>query len=67
MPEDVVAVVGWASGKESRENRELVSYARAHGFLFVETEEPRSLVVARNGVFLLRRSAAAIKKQLART
>ena len=66
-PEDIVAIVGWNHGKQSRVNRELVGYARAHGLLLEEAEDPKTLVVARTGVFLLGRSTVAIKKRLART
>ena len=63
-PEDIVAILDWASGKESKDNRELVSYARAHGFLSEESEDAKSLVVARDKVFLLRASAPTLRRQL---
>ncbi|HHY76677.1 MAG TPA: DUF370 domain-containing protein [Firmicutes bacterium] len=64
---DIVAVIDWTQGKASRANRELVSYARAHGFLIEEGNDPKSLVLTRDKVFLLRASTRSIRKKMDRT
>lgn len=62
--DDIVAVLDWTWGKESPDNRELVSYARAHGFLVEDGELKQSLVVARNKVFLTSVSVGTLRKRL---
>lgn len=60
-----MAVLDWKWGKESQGNREMVSYARAHGFLVDErAEDPLGLVVTSDKVYLLKSSAATIRDRL---
>ena len=35
----VIMAIDWSVGKESSDNRELVGYARAHGFLVETTKD----------------------------
>jgi hypothetical protein len=58
-----VLVLDWTIGTESSENREMVSYARAHGFLTESTEPPVSLVVTRSRLFLTPVSAVTLRKR----
>lgn len=68
VPErDIVVVLDWVSGKESAHNRELVSYARAHGFLVEEGDVRQALVIAGDAVFLTRLSVSALRRKLTRT
>ncbi len=65
---DIIAVIDWTQAKARRVNRELVSYARAHGFLTEDPREPKaSLVIAKDRLFLLKASAGSIRKKLDRT
>jgi hypothetical protein len=62
---DIIAVLDWKSGKESGANREVVSYARAHGFLVEDGgEAPRSLVIAQDKVYLTRAFARRLRSWL---
>lgn len=61
---DIVMVLDWQSGKESPENREMVSYARAHGFLVESGGPPQSLVVTGERLFLTPVTAATLWKRL---
>ncbi|MEX0973818.1 MAG: extracellular matrix/biofilm biosynthesis regulator RemA family protein [Bacillota bacterium] len=60
---EVVMVLDWASGKDSSENREMVSYARAHGFLVEAKDPPQSLVVTEHSLYLTPVSAATLRKR----
>jgi hypothetical protein len=65
---DIIAVIDWTQAKAGRVNRELVGYARAHGFLTEDAREPKvSLVIAKDRLFLLKSSAGSIRKKLDRT
>ncbi len=64
---DVVAAIDWTQGKASGANRELVGYARAHGFLSEDGSEPGSLLITKDRVFLLKASQKSIRKKLDRT
>lgn len=66
--DDIVAVVDWISGRMSQSNRELVGYARAHGFLIEDGDSPKaSLLVTKDKVLLLAASTGSIRKKLDRT
>lgn len=63
--DEIVVILDWKWGKESAGNREMVSYARAHGFLVEEgAGEPLGLVVTQERVYLTKASAAALKDRL---
>ena len=63
--DEIVVVLDWKSGKESPGNREMVSYARAHGCLVGDPSgEAQSMVVTKDKVYLTRASAATLKARL---
>lgn len=61
---EVVMVLDWQSGKAYSVNRQMVSYARAHGFLVEAGGPPQSLVVTKNKLFLTPVTAATLWKRL---
>ena len=61
---EVVMILDWQSGKASTENRQVVSYARAHGFLVDAGGSPQSLVVTKDKLFLTPVTAATLWKRL---
>ncbi len=61
---EVVAVLDWVAGRESQDNRALVSYARAHGFLREGSGEPQSLVITGDRLFLTPVGAATLRKRM---
>ena len=65
--DDIVAIIDWTQGKASRANKELVGYARAHGLLIEEGSDPKSLVITKDRVLLLRASQKSGRKKLDRT
>jgi hypothetical protein len=65
----VIMAIDWSVGKESSDNRELVGYARAHGFL-VENDKglsSRVLVVTSDNVYLLPGSLRDLARRLNQT
>lgn len=61
---EVVMILDWQSGRESTENRQMVSYARAHGLLVDAGGPPQSLVVTKEKLFLTPVTAATLGKRL---
>lgn len=61
---EIVAVLDWATGKDAPENRQMVGYARAHGFLVESAQPPQSLVVTGRKLFLTAVSVATLRKRL---
>jgi hypothetical protein len=62
--DEVVIVLDWGAGRLSAENREMVGYARAHGFLVEAGGPPQSLVVTRDKLYLTKVTAATLRKRL---
>ncbi|HHW27338.1 MAG TPA: hypothetical protein GXX23_08400 [Firmicutes bacterium] len=65
--ETVVVALDWRQGKNSPMNRELVGYARAHGFLGHEDEDAGILLVTSDKVWLLQGSVKTLKRRLEQT
>lgn len=59
-----MVILDWTWGKESLDNRGLVSYARAHGFLTEDGGAKQSLVIARERVFLTSVSVGTLRRRL---
>lgn len=62
--EEIVVVLDWSAGRLSAENREMVGYARAHGFLVEAGGLPQSLVVTKDKLYLIQVTAATLRKRL---
>ncbi len=62
--DEVIVVLDWQIGKGAQENRQMVSYARAHGFLVEAAGPPQSLVVTKEKLYLTPISAATLWKRL---
>lgn len=62
--DEVVMVLDWGAGRLSAENREMVGYARAHGFLVEAGGLPQSLVVTKDKLYLTQVTAATLRKRL---
>ncbi len=65
--ETVVVALDWNSAKKSADNRELVGYARAHGFLSQEHGVPKIMLVTSEKVMLLPGSLRGLKRRLEQT
>ena len=63
----VIVALDWKVAKESANNRELVGYARAHGFLEEEHAEPKIMLVTSERVILLPGSLRSLRKRLEQT
>lgn len=62
--EEIVAILDWNSAKARPENREMVGYARAHGFLWEREKSPQALVVTRSKLYLVSATAATLRRRL---
>lgn len=62
--DEIVIILDWNAGRLSAENREMVGYARAHGFLVEAGGLPQSLVVTKDKLYLTQVTAATLRKRL---
>jgi len=62
--DEIIAVLDWTRAKRSPENRQMVSYARAHRFLVEWGDSPQALVITKEKLFLTTVTAATLKKRL---
>ncbi len=65
--DDIVAIVHWKTCKDSHATREMISYARAHGFLNQDEGVLRSVVITGCGIFLLSQSVGLIARKMGQT
>ncbi len=63
----IILAIDWGFGKDSPDNRELVAYARAHGFLVDKGFGPGVLIVTSDKVYLLPGSLRSLMQRLKQT
>ncbi len=63
----VIVALDWRNAKNSVNNRELVGYARAHGFLVETSEEPKIMLLTSDQVMLLPGPLRSLKRRLEQT
>lgn len=64
---EIIAIIDWRACRQSPASREMVSYARAHGFLQEEEGPLRTLVITDREVFLVSASAGRIARKTGQT
>lgn len=65
--DEVIVALDWKNARKAANNRELVGYARAHGFLVEALEEPKTVLITSDRVIMLSGSLKSLKRRLEQT